>query len=463
MTKLYEFQKEGVRQIQSQGGVALLADEMGCGKTIQALTWAKKYLDRGPIVVVCPATIKINWQREARKHIDMRSIILERKQPPPGGLKSHPGKFYIINYDILGNPNDPNSWVNVLKSIHPQLVIADEVHYAKSRDSQRTKALRYLCRGVPHRVMISGTPLTNRPAELWPILNILKPKEFNSFWSYGIRYCDPRKTPWGWDMRGASNLEELHDILSSTLMIRRLKKDVMGQLPVKIRTVQQLEISDRKEYTQAETNFIKWLRTQSKKKATSAASAEKLVQMGYLKRLAASLKMKSVMKWIEDFLEECDDKLLIYGVHKSILDQIHSKYQKKAVLVTGEVRKQKRQNAIDRFNDDPSIRMMVGNVQAAGVGWSCTSAGHVLFVEMPWMPGELTQAEDRIHGIGRGIGSAQYYYLVARGTIEEKLVQILHKKQHILDQTLDGKAGISQFDILKLMEEELLKPKRKMK
>lgn len=454
------FQKIGARKIQKFGGRAVLADSMGLGKTLQVYLWIKWYLEAGPVVVVCPATLKEHWRRECLDCVDMNPKVLDGRTPPPRGLRISPDRLYIINPDIFGEPSNPDSWVNYLKSINPQLVVLDESHYYKTKDSKRTKAAKHLCDGVPHVVAVSGTPLTNRPAELWSVLNIVRPELFDNFWAYGSRYCAPQRTPWGWKYTGATHLDELHAILKKTCMIRRLKEDVLDDLPDKTRVVVPLKLSNRKEYDEAEGNFIRWLMKYSKSKAHKAAKSERLVQMGYLRRLSANLKLPAAVNWLDDYLEESDGKLLVFGIHKAVVRKLHEKYRKISVLVDGEVANKDRQRAIDSFNRDKSSRFFFGNVQAAGVGWSCTSASTVAFLEFPWTPGEVTQAEDRIHGIGRGTGAkAVIYSLVAENTIEEKLVKLLAQKQQVLSHTLDGDAGAGGFDLLDRLTESLLRNK----
>ena len=195
----FPFQRIGARWIKKFNGRALLADEPGLGKTVQCILYIRWYLEQGPIVVVCPATIKEHWRRHIVRYLgDLNPKVLEGRVPMPRGLKVDPDRVYIINYDILGKTNDPDSWVNYLKGISPKLVILDENHLIKSRTAQRTKACRHLCQDVPQVIAVSGTPLTNRPAELWTTLNIVRPDVFDSFWSFGARYAGPRKTPWGW-------------------------------------------------------------------------------------------------------------------------------------------------------------------------------------------------------------------------------------------------------------------------
>jgi len=453
VTELYKYQRQGIRQIERFDGRALLADEMGLGKTIQALWWADNYMEQdASIVVVCPASLKINWQREAAKHCNMRMNVLEGYKP----FDLMPGR-YIINYDILvGHKRYESSWLEKLIELRPKLVVCDEAHYIKSPAARRSKAVAALCFGVPHVIMISGTPLTNRPAELYNILKILHPNEFPSYSQYCWRYCNPRVTPWGLDVSGASNLDELHERLTNLCMIRRRKADVLKQLPDKIRTVLPIELNStaKAEYDRAERQFIAWLREFSPSKAKRAEKAEYLVKRGYLKRLAGILKQKSVIEWIGNFLQETDEKLIFFGVHKAFLRPIYDHFKKVAVMVDGSITGSKRQSAFDAFTNQDKKRLLVGNIQAAGVGWNGQVANNVAFGELPWTPGELTQAEDRTHRIGQTRGVV-CHYLVSEGTIEEQLCNILQAKQQTLSNVLDGHEDV-ELDIMVKLNQALL-------
>lgn len=433
-TKPFRYQRQGVKRMWKFNGNTLLADDMGLGKTLQALMWAHE-LGEGPILVICPAGAKWHWQKQAMEHIGLKSEVLEGRNPPRH-WRPHT-KCIIINYDILKN------WIPVIRRMHPILTIVDECHKIKNRSTQQTKNTKILCRRSKYKILISGTPLTNRPAELFPALNILRPDRFPSFHSYAERHCRPTLKPWGWEYKGATHLKELHHKLRKWCMIRRLKRDVLKDLPAKTRTVIPVELlkADRKEYDEAEKDFVKWLAKKSRRLALRAAKAERLVKMGYLKRLAAKLKMKQIIEWIDNFLQETDEKLLVFGIHKAVLKGLHEHYKRQSVLVTGEVTGRKRVHAQDLFNHDKRYRLFFGNIDAAGVQWSCSSASTTLFVEIGWIPGDHNQAEDRTHGIKRGRKGfvSQSYYLVARETMEEKLCQIIQEKQRVLDETLDGK------------------------
>lgn len=463
-TKPYAYQKKGVRKIQHFRGRALLADDMGLGKTFQSWLWRKRFQPGSKTVVVCPAVVKENWVREAAQHVGERVEALYGQKPPARRGRTHTlsdrTRAFIINYDILGAGRRGKSWLKLLRRWKPDLVIVDEIQNIKTRTAKRTKWVRELCRGVKHVVGLGGTAgVENCPAELFPFLNIVRPDIFDSFFAFAKEYCNPKRTPWGWDFRGSKNLDKLHPLLLRTCMIRRKKSDVLKDLPAKTRSVVPLLIPRLKEYKEAEKDIIRFLAKVSKKKARKAAKAEKLVKIGHLKRLAAELKLGQVVRWVEDFREaNPGGKLLLFGVHKSVLRPVFERFKRSAVLVTGEVTGKKRQAAIDRFNTDPKCWLFVGNTQAAGVGWSCRSASTVVFCELDWTPGRHVQAEDRVYGLKRGVAGVPVtvYYLVAKGTIEEQLCRILQTKQKNLDAILDGGSSTSSFDIMAELERALL-------
>ena len=457
MTKLFRYQKKGALQIERFGGRVLLADEMGLGKTIQALAWADNYLGpRSTIVVVCPSSLKWNWQKEAIRHFNFRSEVLSGMTPKERKLPL--GRMYIINYDILHQIKaKTKSWIDLLIDIDPDLVIVDECHYIKTMSSKRTKAVRKLCENVPHIIMISGTPLTNRPAELFPALNILCPKQFKNFSSFGWRYCKPEFKPWGLEFKGASNLEELHSKLNDICMIRRRKVDVLTELPPKVHNVIPIELDQQSkaEYKRAEKEFIKWLFEIAPHKAKNAAKAEYLVKRGYLLRLASTLKLKQTISWIENMLEEIEDKLIFFGVHIHFLQTIYEHFKKQSVIVNGSITGEKRERAFESFIKNKNTRLMIGNIGAAGVGWNGQVASHVAFGELPWTPGELSQAEDRAHRIGQK-SSVTCHYLVSKDTAEEDLCKILQQKSIVLSNVLDGDST-NEISIQNLLEEAILK------
>lgn len=325
-------------------------------------------------------------------------------------------------------------------------ILVHNCHYLKSRKAQRTKSFKNLSRKIPHLIALSGTPLTNKPAELWPILNMLKPKLFPSFFEFCLEYAQPKRTYWGWDFSGAKNLDQLHALLKKEVMIRRRKEDVLKELPAKTRILLPVDLppAGKKEYDKAANDFMRWLvATKPGKKKLRMTGLSKMTA---LTMLAARLKLPLVETWIEDFLEETDEKLIVFGIHHCVLEPLHEKFKRVSVLVDGNVTGKKKQQYTERFQTRKDCRIFFGNIQAAGSGWNGQVASNVLFAEIGWTPGEMNQCEDRIHRIGQTKG-AMCYYMVAKGTIEHKLCQIVQAKSEILDQTLDGKVRDDSIDI----------------
>ncbi len=439
MTQLLPYQLKGVRAINHFKGRMLLADEMGLGKTLQALQWVYENLEKRPVIIVCPSNAKYVWQEQAKLHLNMRTEVLEGRKPFKTQLPFH-HNIFIFNFEIL------QYWIPFIEQLDPQVLIVDECHYIKSLSTKRTKAVKKLGKKIPNVLALSGTPILSRPAELYSTLNLIRPDLFPSFTRYAFRYCRPRRTHWGWDFRGASNLDELHGILKKTCMIRRLKKDVLQDLPPKTRKIVPLQIENRKEYDTAVFDFINWLSLISIQKAKRAKKAQELVKIGYLLRLAAELKMDAVRNWIDVFLQESDDKLVVFCHHKNIIQQLYKSYKKISVLVAGSVKGPDRTKAVKTFQNNKKIRLFFGNIKAAGVAITLTSSNVVAFVEMDFVPGNHTQAEDRVHRIGQ-TRKALIYYLIAKGTIEENLCKIIEKKQGVLDQVLDGKKSKNGINI----------------
>lgn len=452
LTKLKNYQRQGVRMIWQFGGRALLADEMGLGKTIQALRFGHEARDADEyVVVVCPATIKWNWEDEAWKHVHERSHVLEGRKVPRGWKPR--AKLIVINYDILG------PWIKVLRRLNIIAVFVDECQKISNRQTQQSKNVKKLVEGVPFVVMMSGTPLTQRPSELYAAISILHPREFRSFTAYAERYCKPELKPWGWQYKGAENLHELHRRLKRTCMIRRLKKDVLKELPQKTRHVVRLDIDDRKEYEEAESDFAKWLTKQSAAKARKALKAEKLVRRGYLRRLIGRLKIKNDIRWIKNFLESSSEKLLVFALHKSVLHALRDEFKDVACYLDGEVTGKKRHRAIEQFRTNKSKRLFIVQTKTAA-GWNAIAAATTVHVEFPWTPGELDQADDRVHRIGQK-GRTNHYYLVGKDTMEEEQALLLTSKKGTLTSVLDGKGTANELSIFDRLDEFIIHRRKK--
>ena len=454
MTIPYQYQIEGAQAMHDFGGRVLLADEMGLGKSLETLLYAQLHPKARPILIVCPASLKWNWAHEVTLHTNLRSEILEGTKPGKEGLlKTCP--ILIINYDILG------AWLFFLLELQPQLLILDEVHYIKNRFSKRSKAVKILCKQIPHVLALSGTPLTNRPVELWPVLNCLRPDLYPSFMAYGQRYCGPRRVPWGsgWEFKGATHLGELHRSLLQKVMIRRRKADVLSQLPEKQRITVALAISDRKQYDYAVQDFISWLAQYDPAKLSSAQRAERLVRMGYLKRLAGLLKLTFVMDWIDDFLEDSDGKLVLFALHKKVIRGLAKRYHNLCIVVDGSITGKERQLSVQKFQSNSATRLFIGNLKAAGVGLNLTAATTVAFAEMSWTPGEHVQAEDRCHRIGTK-SAVSVYYLIGKDTVEEYLAKLIQEKHQSLNSVLDNGRVQHSLDIFDQLSKAILKQQR---
>jgi len=311
--QLFPFQKVGVAFIEKRNGRALIADEMGLGKTIQAAAWLQLHPEKRPAIILCPASLKLNWAKELRD-----TLSTNDKVEILSGTKPYPitGSIIIINYDIL------NSWVETLQAINPQVLIIDEMHYVKNISAIRTKATKKLAKGIPHIIALTGTPIVNRPVEGFNIFQILDKNLFPNFWTYVHRYCGARHNGFGWDFSGATNKEELHRILTSTIMIRRRKSDVLKDLPEKLYSFVPMELDNKKEYSTAELEFIEYLRQiKGKEAAEKAKKAEHLVKIEALKQLAVKGKIKQAINWIRDFIED-GNKLVVFAVHKEVIHQL---------------------------------------------------------------------------------------------------------------------------------------------
>lgn len=428
--ELFNYQKVGIQGILDFGGRCLLADEQGLGKTWQAIHAAEQLGNR--TVIVCPAVVKYKWQHEIRIRTGRQADVAETQTAPISNGMQNNRSWIVINYDILRH------WTPYLKSLDPSTVVLDESQYVTNRTTKRTKAARDLCRKSPHVIALSGTPLMNRPAELWTVLNMLRPDLYPNFFSFARRYCGAKLKPWGWEYKGAENIPELHAKLKTELMIRRLKSEVLPDLPDKIIRMIPCHIRDRAQYQHASNDFLMWLRKHNANKVRKAAKAEPMVKIGYLLRLVARLKLRAVVDWVNHFLEETDEKLVMFANHRKMLEAMSRRCNAKSVLLYGGINSRGKKAVVDQFQNDKDTRLFLGN-QAAGVGIDLVAANTLGFAELWWNPQLHSQAMDRIHRIGQK-RKTWVNYFVATDTIEDRLCRILQEKQAVVDALLDGKS-----------------------
>jgi len=458
--QLRQFQLEGIKYA-IEKGTCFIADEMGLGKTIQAIA-AVQVLDAYPALIVCPASLKFNWRNEINKCVNRKVFVIKN-----GSLKAKEkvefdaAEIIIINYDVLKKHSEN------LNGKKFQAVVYDESHYCKNYKAARTKAAKEIAKEIPFRFCLTGTPILNRPQELLSQLDMLgRINDLGGFWHFAKRYCDAHQIKIGrnqfiWDFSGAKNLVELNAKLRQTCLVRRLKKDVLTELPDKIRQDVSVELSNKNEYQKAERELISYLRDkvetdkkflegieneseEEQKKLISerkndvtqkAIRAQILVSINTLRQVAAQGKLESLYEFIEETCVENNEKLLVFCEHTAIIDAIVARFNCKKI--DGSVASEKRQAIIDEFQNDSSVKLLALNTKAGGVGYNLTEASRVAFIEFPWTPSLLNQAEDRAHRMGQK-DCVNVYNIVASGTIDAYMINVIERKRSIVNATLDG-------------------------
>lgn len=413
--------------------------------TVQALAYLQLHKELRTAIIVVPASLKLNWLRETFNWIpNSQAEVLTGRTP-----YKTTGKILILNYDIL------EAWVPYLIKIKPKILIMDEVHCIKNGAAKRTKAAKKLGKVVEHIIGLSGTPVLNRPIEIYNAVSMIDPTVLGSYFVFTKRYCDAKKSIWGTNVQGASNVEELHRKLTSTVMLRRLKVNVAKDLPDKQTAFVPIELDNWAEYVYAERNFIKWVsETKGTAAAIRASNAETLGQINALKQLAVKGKMANVISWIEEFIDS-GEKLVLFCTHTATIDAIMTAFPKISVRYDGGVNQSNRDKAVTSFQTDVRIKLFVGMLDAAGnpagVGLTLTAAWSTATIEYQYTPGVHDQADDRIHRIGQK-NACTNYKLIAAGTIEEKIAALLDKKRQIVDGILDGKRTPAESLLMELIK-----------
>lgn len=434
------YQRAGIAYAMGRSGV-LIGDEMGLGKTIQAIGVMNCTADLRRAIVVCPASLRLNWKREIEKWMthSLTVGVAEGKDWPATDI-------VVINYDILKNHADR------IAATEWDLCIWDEAHYMKNGKAQRT--MLGLSIKARRRIALTGTPIPNRPIEAWTILNALDPNTFKSRGFYAKRYCNGHNNGWGWDESGASNLDELQDKLRSSIMVRRMKADVLKELPAKVRQIVELPangasaiIAREAAALAAKEAMLEGLRVKVElAKAESdeayAAAAQELadastIAFSELSKLRHEVAMAKVPYVIEHLNEALADgrKIVCFAHHKDVIAALRAAFPG-AVSITGDTAMADRQAAVDAFQRDPNVKLFLGNIMAAGVGLTLTASSHVVFAELDWVPGNVTQAEDRCHRIGQK-DSVLVQHIVLDGSMDARLVHTIVAKQAVIDSALD--------------------------
>ena len=400
----------------------ILADDMGLGKTTSTIiasleTGSKK------ILIVCPASLKINWQREIENYSDRPVFICEGKK------FSTEHDFVIINYDILKNFHDPKSKeLTLLEQCNFDLVILDEAHMISNAQAQRTKIINSFVKKINRVWLLTGTPMTSRPMNYYNLLSIIESPVAQNWMAYAIRYCQGYQFKAGnrkvWNVSGASNLEELRDRTSKQIL-RRLKEEVLD-LPDKIITPVYLRLQS-KEYENLMGEYYDWYDKNPDESSSLTVQFSKLMKV---RKVIANEKTRQTIEFAENILEQ-GKKIIIFTNFTDSLQTIYQHFGKQAVYLDGSCSNSVRQQAVDKFQNDEKIKVFVGNLKAAGVGLTLTAAEVVIMNDLSFVPAEHSQAEDRAYRYGQK-SNVLVYYPIFDNTIEGAIYDILNKKKQII-------------------------------
>ena len=417
MNQLYPFQKKSVSQL-IQRKHTLLADEMGLGKTVQAIE-LMNYLMTPPILIICKASIKVNWQRKLEEWLiwPFEIQIINKKTD----LINQQSSVVIVNYDLITHSHI----FYQLKSIKWQLIICDEAHYLKNMKAQRTKAVlskNGLIHCTERSLMMTGTPVLNRPIELYPMLKVLSPETiapYNDYYKYAKRYCGGFQDGFCFNDKGASHTAELNERLRRGFMIRRTYEEVEMQLPKRRFEIVLLEQS---EGVKTRLRVLDDAQRTDFKHQNFKANAENLAT---LRREVAEAKIDITIDKIREYVESVD-KLVIFAYHHSVIDRLVKELAEyNPAPLTGKTPTQWRQLAVDEFINKPERKVFIGQIDAAGEGIDgLQSVCHnVLFVESSWVPGAINQAIARVWRLGQ-THPVLIRFLVWADSVEEHMMRV---------------------------------------
>lgn len=410
-------------------------DEPGLGKTLQSIATIN-IANAFPCLVICPSSLKINWQREWEKFTDKKAMVLTDKVRDTWTFFYETGmhQVFIVNYESLKKYfvqriKKSVGWtlrdVEFRNSIQLfKSVIIDESHRCKSSSTQQAKFCKGICSGKEWIIELTGTPVVNKPKDLVPQLSILnRIDDFGGYKNFVNRYCNGQNE--------ASNLKELNYMLWKNCMFRREKSLVLTDLPEKIRQVNTCEITNRKEYTDAERDLIMYLqkyKNADDEKIHKAMLGEVMVRINILRQVSARGKIRDAVEFVKDFRENNQKIILFCSLHE-VVDQLKFHFPT-AVSVTGRDSQDEKQRAVDKFQNDPKTDIIICSIKAAGVGLTLTASSNVAFIEFPWTYADCTQCEDRAHRIGQK-NSVTCYYFLGRKTIDERVYNIIQSKKKI--------------------------------
>jgi SNF2 family DNA or RNA helicase len=423
----------------------ILADDMGLGKTTSAIIAA---LESGAkkVLIICPASLKINWQREIDNYSDRKVLIVE------GRKWGSTFDFYIINYDIIKNyhttekSEDSEAYQLIVKEGF-DLVIIDEAHYVSNPTAQRTKLINDIVNKIPKVWLLTGTPMTSRPINYYNLLKIVNSPIALNWQSFVRRYCAGYQFNVGgkkiWNTSGASNLDELRD-MTKNIILRRMKTDILD-LPEKIITPVFLDLKSTF-YDEELEDFMRISKDNQKNESITVT----LNRLMKIRQVIAYEKVPYTCELIDKFIEQ-GKKVIVFTNFTMSLDMIHEKYKKNSVTLDGRMSKDRRQESVDRFQNDDKIKIFISNIKAGGVGITLTAAETVIMNDLSFVPSDHSQAEDRAYRYGQK-NSVLVYYPVFENTIERIVYNILQKKKGIIDQVMGDGEYSESFAQSLLME-----------
>ena len=461
----YKHQIEGVKFLLTRNG-CILADDMGLGKTYQAIIAA---LESGSerILIVCPSSVKINWEREIQYFQCHDTSIIS-------GNKWNQAKFTIINYDILKNfwvtkeQRDKHKsgdfvWENEhLVKGNFDLCIIDEAHYLKDHKSQRGSIMKDLCvnHNIPKVWLLTGTPVANRPKDYYNLLALIKAPIAKDWMFYVTRYCEARsffkklkngKNKKIWLTNGASNLEELAT-KTRNLFLRRLKTDI-DDMPDKIITPIHHEMT-KAQTVDYENLWAEYLLERKKKKKRGDVDRD-LVELILLRQFIAKITIKKTIEMVDNAIEQ-DQKVIVFTNFTDELLELQEHFGKQCVIHYGEMNDTKKQASVDLFQTNPDKKVFIGNIKSAGVGITLTEATIVIFNSFDWVPGNNEQAEDRSYRIGQ-TNHVNVYYQLFNDTIATKMWDILENKKEVIAQIIGGsETPNDNEEIIELLMDKLI-------
>uniref|UniRef100_A0A8C3RPR0 Zinc finger RANBP2-type containing 3 n=1 Tax=Chelydra serpentina TaxID=8475 RepID=A0A8C3RPR0_CHESE len=442
--RLLPFQNKGILFALQRSGRCMIADEMGLGKTVQAISISYYYKKEWPLLIVVPSSLKYPWIDEMEKWIPELcpdDINIIQNKTDIGRIST--SKVTVLGYGLLAT--DAQTLVDTLYKQNFKVVVVDESHYMKSRNATRSKILLPIVQNAARAILLTGTPALGRPEELFMQIEALFPRRFGTWSEYAKKYCNAHVRFFGkrtlWDCRGASNLDELHQLLSN-IMIRRLKNEVLTQLPPKIRQRIPFDLP-KAAAKELNTSFEEWEKLI--RAPNSDVTESHFVQvMGLITRMykqTAIAKAGAVKDYIKMMLENDKLKFLVFAHHLSMLQACtEAAIENKAryIRIDGSVPSVERIHLVHQFQKDPDTRVAILSIQAAGQGLTFTAATHIVFAELYWDPGHMKQAEDRAHRIGQ-CSSVNIHYLIAKGTLDPLMWAMLNRKAKVTGSTLNGK------------------------